>query len=248
MSRRMREVMVALFVLGGIALAVFAFFWFSGRLVGGHRRLVTVYFRDAAGLRTGDPVDVLGIEKGRVAGLALDGSRVRTSVAIDRDLVLAKDTRFAIRSVSYLGSDRYLMVVPGSGPRAGADYAFDGQNEALDLEETFLRLDRLLSDLNPKQLTGELRDLRDELMLTIKSQLVDFNANFAGASAAFEKLSARLDSLADMVSKESTAGKLVTSPELYDEVRETNTQVQGLVADIKAHPERYIKVKFSLFK
>ena len=246
MSRRIREFMVALFVMGGIALAIFAFFWFSGKLAGGNRRLVTVYFRDAAGLRVGDPVSVLGIEKGRVTQLALDNNRVRTTVAVDRDFPLAPDTRFAIRSVSYLGSDRYLMVVPGES--AGTGTTFNGVNEALDLEEIFLRLDRLMSELDPTQLSGQLKSVRDELMLTIKTQLSEFNTNFAGASAGLERLSARLDTLVQLVNKESTAGKLVGSSELYDEVRQTNAQVQALVTDIKEHPERYVKVKFSLFK
>jgi hypothetical protein len=46
----------------------------------------------------------------------------------------------------------------------------------------------------------------------------------------------------------STAGKLVRTNELYDEVRQTNTELKGMIADIKAHPDKYVKVKFSLFK
>jgi hypothetical protein len=45
-----------------------------------------------------------------------------------------------------------------------------------------------------------------------------------------------------------TAGKLVSSDSLYDEVRQTNVELKGLISDIKAHPDKYSKVKFSLFK
>ncbi len=248
MSRRIREVLVALFVLGGIALAVFAFVWFSGRLVQAHRRLVTVYFRDASGLRAGDPVSVLGIDKGKVAGLALDNGQVRATVALDRDVALAVDTRFAIRSVSYLGSDRYVMVVPGTGPVAPDAHRFQGANEALDLEETFLRLDRLLGGLNPTELTGELKGLRDELMQTVRAQLTGFNTSFSTASVELTRLSARLDTLVQSISRESSAGKLISSSELYDEVRKTNAELQTLVKDFRENPERYLKLRFSLFR
>ena len=46
----------------------------------------------------------------------------------------------------------------------------------------------------------------------------------------------------------STAGKRVRTNELYDEVRQTNIELKGLITDIKAHPDKYVKVRFSLFK
>ena len=248
MSRRMREVLVTLFVLGGIVLAVLAYVWFSGRMVQGQRRTWTVYFRDAAGLRPGDPVMVLGIEKGKVVGLAYDSGRVRASVALDRDIELPEDSKFAIRSISYLGSDRYVMVVPGTGPGAAPGRSFQGQNEALDLEETFLRLDRLLSSLDPTRLTDELQALRGELMLTVRTQLTEFNASFGAASVELTRLALRLDTLVQSINHESTAGRLISSPELYDEVRQTNNELQALIKDIKEHPERYVKMRFSLFR
>ncbi len=248
MSRRIRELLVALFVLSGVGLAVFAFVWFSGRLVQSHRRLVTVYFRDAAGLRRGDPVSVLGIDKGKVADLTLESGQVRATIALDRDVALSVDTKFAIRSVSYLGSDRYVMVVPGTGSPAPDGHRFQGANEALDLEETFLRLDRLLSSLDPTELTGELKNLSNELMETVRSQLIGFNTSFSLASAELARLSARLDTFVQSISRESSAGKLLSSSELYDEVRKTNSELQSLVKDIKENPERYLRLRFSLFR
>jgi len=46
----------------------------------------------------------------------------------------------------------------------------------------------------------------------------------------------------------STPGRLVRTNELFDELRQTNAEVKDLIADIKAHPDKYVKVKFSLFK
>ncbi len=249
MKRTAREALVVLFVLAGIGLAVFAYFWFSGRIEGSRRRVVTVMFDDVTGLRVGDPVEIVGIPKGRVASIALDGRSVRCRVAIDRDVVLAEDTRFAIRSVSYLGSDRYLMVKPGEGAAAPDGFVFRGYNEALDLEETFLRVDRMLSKFNPEELGEELQEAATELMATIEGELGRFNAevgefngSFARAVDEVEHLSGNLDSLAALLRSESTAGKLFTSRELYDEVCATNRQLQALIVDIKENPKRYFKI------
>ena len=47
MNRRIRDVSVAAFVVGGIGLAVFAYVWFSGRVSSRARRTYTITFRGA---------------------------------------------------------------------------------------------------------------------------------------------------------------------------------------------------------
>jgi len=248
MNRRIRDVIVAVFVLGGIGLAVFAFVWFSGRMSGGSRRAYTVVFRDVAGLKVGDPVQVLGIEKGRVTKLGLVQDHVEVTVVLDRDFQPTTDTRFAVRSISYLGGDRYLMVTPGDSGAAAPGYVFQGQNESLELETTFLRLDKLLTELNPADLSDKLGKSAGDLVGTIKTELASVRTDFSGTAGNLSRLAARLDTFVTLIDPNSTAGKLVRSDQLYDEVRETNAELKGLIADIKAHPEKYVKVKFSLFK
>ncbi|HTW91960.1 MAG TPA: MlaD family protein [bacterium] len=244
----MRDVIVSLFVLGGIGLAIFAYVWFSGRVTGRDRLEYTIVFRDVAGLKVGDPVQVLGIEKGRVAGIRLAGKHVEVRVVLDRDFRPTTDTRFAVRSISYLGGDRYLMVTPGDSSPAAQNYVFRGINESLELESTFLRLDRLLSDLNPAELTDKLGKSAGDLVGTIHSELDSFRTNLSNTTDNLSTLAARLDTFVQLIDTNSTAGKLVRSDQLYDEVRGTNTELKDLITDIKAHPDKYVKVKFSLFK
>jgi|WetSurMetagenome_2_1015567.scaffolds.fasta_scaffold370023_1 phospholipid/cholesterol/gamma-HCH transport system substrate-binding protein len=248
MNRRIRDVVVTAFVLGGIGLALFAYVWFSGRLTGHNRLVYTVRFRDVAGLKVGDPVQVLGIEKGRVSKINLAGDHVEVKVLLDRDFQPTLDTRFAVRSISYLGGDRYLMVTPGDSGPAAPDYVFHGINESLELETTFLKLDRLLTELNPTELSGQLSKSAADLVSTIRMELANFRSDFSGTADNLNRLAARLDTVVQLVDVNSTAGKLVHSDSLYDEVRQTNVELKGLIADIKAHPDKYVKVKFSLFK
>lgn len=246
MNRRVRDSLVGLLLLFGAGLAVWSYLWFSGRIERGHKRPITVLFRDVAGLRIGDPVQVLGLERGEVIGLVLDTGGVRVTVGLDREVRLTEDTRFAIRSISYLGGDRYLMVTPGVGP-ASARTEFSGCNEALDLEETFLKLDRLLAAVDIDKVTGELARTRDDLMSMLRGGLGGLTTDFARLTADISRIAAHVDTLSAHLDKESTVSKLASSTELYEELRATNVRLQELVTDIQAHPERYIKVRFSIF-
>ena len=248
MNRRIRDVIVAAFVLGGIGLAIFAYCWFSGRVSGQGRHTYAVTFRDVAGLKVGDPVQVLGIEKGRVSKIDLAGDHVEVQVILDRDFQPTTDTRFAVRSVSYLGGDRYLMVTPGDSGPATPGYSFRGVNESLELETTFLKLDRLLTELNPAELSGQLSKSANDLVGSIQTELANVRRDFSGTAGNLTRLTARLDTFVQLVDTNSTAGRLLRSGELYSEVLQTNAELKGLIADIKAHPEKYVKVRFSLFK
>ena len=248
MNRRIRDVIVTVFVLGGVGLAVFAYVWFSGRMASRYHRVYTVVFRDVAGLKVGDPVQVLGIEKGKVVKIELARDHVEVKVAVARGFVPTTDTRFAVRSISYLGGDRYLMVTPGDSAPAATDHVFQGINESLELETTFLKLDALLNELNPAELSNQLGKSANDLVGTIRTELAGVHSDFSGMAGNLSRLAVRLDTFIQRVDTNSTAGKLVRSNELYDEVRQTNTELKGLIADIKAHPDRYVRVKFSLFK
>ena len=248
MNRRIRDAIVAVFVLGGIGLAIFAYAWFSGRIENRRRSVYTVAFSDVAGLKVGDPVQVLGIEKGKVTRIELVKGHVEVRVELEKDFHPPVDTRFAVRSISYLGGDRYLMVTPGESAVAAPGHVFQGHNEALELETTFLKLDRLLTELNPTELSGQLSKSADELVGTIRVELANARADFSGTAGSLSRLAARIDTFVQLIDTSSTAGKLVRSNQLYDEVRQTNNELKGLIADVKAHPDKYVKVRFSLFK
>jgi ABC-type transporter Mla subunit MlaD len=248
MNRRIRDVVVAAFVLGGIGLTIFAYVWFSGRMVSSRRRVYTVLFRDVAGLKVGDPVQVLGIEKGKIVRIDLVRDHVEVKIGVDREFEPTTDTRFAVRSISFMGGDRYLMVTPGDSASVAPGHLFRGVNESLDLETTFLKLDALLTEIDPAELSGALSKSAGDLVGTIRAELAEVRSDFSSTAGNLSRLAARIDTFVKLVDTNSTAGKLIRSDSLYDEVRETNTEIKGLIADIKAHPERYIKVKFSLFK
>ncbi|MEO0114416.1 MAG: MlaD family protein [candidate division WOR-3 bacterium] len=237
-------------IIGFIVIAIVGFFlmlaWFSGKFGLRQEKLYRIYFDNVSGLKVGDPVEVLGLVKGRVKTMQLEGDKVKVTIALSPEVKLTKDTKFAIRSLSYIGSDKYLFVKPGIGEPVPANSLFWGENESLNLELTFQKLDRLIDSLRPLQLGSTLNKTKDELINAIQSELKPFAGSVMNLTEVLSQLASRLDSLNDLLTKESTVKELLTSKEFYNELLTTNRQLQDLLQDIKNNPQKYIQLR--LFK
>ena len=78
-------------------------------------RDATVYVADAAGLDTGDHVQVAGMNVGTVRKIELDGDRVRVRFAINRGVELGADTSAQIKTDSILGRRALGVFSDGRG-------------------------------------------------------------------------------------------------------------------------------------
>ncbi|RJO67372.1 MAG: MCE family protein [Myxococcales bacterium] len=76
-------------------------------------RPFVVYLPDAAGLASGSPIRVNGARAGYIAALAVENSRARTTLAVDRTAPLFAGATARPRPVSLLGG-RFLEIDPGS--------------------------------------------------------------------------------------------------------------------------------------
>jgi phospholipid/cholesterol/gamma-HCH transport system substrate-binding protein len=75
----------------------------------------TVMLEHSAGIRTGEAVQVAGVDVGKVTGIELDGDEVKVSFTVDDDVRLGKETTVEVKVATLLGT-HYLMVSPhGSG-------------------------------------------------------------------------------------------------------------------------------------
>ena len=114
MAKVTTEAKVGLFVLLGIALLVFM----SLRL--GEFRIFrpkgyTIYaiFDSAAGLKLNVPVEIAGVEVGRVVAVELQDGKARVTLRIRPEVRLSQDATATIRTKGILG-DRYIELTPGS--------------------------------------------------------------------------------------------------------------------------------------
>jgi phospholipid/cholesterol/gamma-HCH transport system substrate-binding protein len=249
MSRGVKEVLIGIFLVLAIVIFIFMTAWFGGKIGSGKVRYYKVYFDNISGLKVGDPVEVLGMIKGRVKGMKLENNQVLVTVSLSLDVKLTKDAKFSIRSLSYIGSDKYLFVEPGAGEPVADKTVFYGANESLNLELTFLKIDNLLDSLKPLQLGGEFNKIKDELLQAVRGlpqTVKPFATSVSELTTMLEKLSVKFDSLSSLLTKESTVKELLTSKDLYNEILATNRQLQDLIKDVKANPQKYIQLR--LFK
>jgi len=252
MRKRMRETLVGIFIILGIILIVVMYVWLSGRISLRNTYAVTVHFSDVLGLRVGDPVQVYGLEKGKVKSLDLKEGKIEVILALDREILLPKDSEVAIRSVSYVASDRYIKIIPGKESELST--VFQGKSDAFDLEEIAARLDTLfggLEEFNISSISDIAQDLSDDidknmgrLVAMMKEPTNKLSSTIKKTEQVIgktEQVIEGLDSLTSLMRGEGTVGKLMRSDSLYQELRESNQALKDLLQDIKENPARYLK-------
>lgn len=100
--------------VGAVALMAISLNYDRIPFVNGLRN-ATAYVADAAGLNTGDEVQVAGMRVGSVRKIELDGDRVRVRFDIDTDVALGADTSAQIKTDSILGRRALGVFSDGQG-------------------------------------------------------------------------------------------------------------------------------------
>lgn len=237
--------MVGIFIIVGIVLFIVLYIWLSGRISLRNTYDVTVYFSDVEGLRVGDPVMILGLEKGQVKSMAIDSADVKTVLAIDRSIRLAKDTKISIRALSYVGADKYIRITPGADTQIATE--FRGMSEALNLESIGSKIDSIVQVFKGLDVNA-FSDVAADLSGSIKTDVTRFvdmmkkpTTRLGDVLDRTEQTIAHIDSLTMLMQGSGTLGRLAQSDELYRDLQETNNALKDLLADIQENPGKYIK-------
>jgi phospholipid/cholesterol/gamma-HCH transport system substrate-binding protein len=109
-----REVHVGLFVVIGLLAVLAALFALTDPGTFRGRYYVSTVVQDAGGIRKGDPVQMKGVNIGRIRDFSIDGSGVRITMELQHDpgYVVPADSRVAIVSGGLLQS-MVAEIVPG---------------------------------------------------------------------------------------------------------------------------------------
>ncbi len=219
-SRR-REVWTGIFVLAGILAVLLALFTLTDAATFRSRYIVTTVVPDAGGIRRGDPVQMRGVNIGRVQRFQMVPEGVAIRLELEGEYSVPRDSRVVLRSSGVLGGV-VADVEPGKsaerlrgqdrmpGVRAGGvfDLADDVGTRASDVLE---RIKETLSDQTVSALgdgAAELRVLLGELNLLAAEQREGLNTltrSLSRSAAGVERVAAgpelarivaRLDSLA----------------------------------------------------
>jgi len=114
-NKRRVEFQVGAFVLVGIAAALFALFLLTDPSTFRGRYRITTDVEDAGGIRRGDPVQMRGVNIGRVMGFNMDSRGVRITLEIEGEWRISPDSKTRLVSGGILGG-RTVEIVEGSSP------------------------------------------------------------------------------------------------------------------------------------
>jgi len=111
---RSMEARVGLVVLVALAIFLFSLFWVKDFRLNKDRYDLHIVFPTVGGLSEGDPVQVAGVQKGRVTAIRLQPDGVRVTISLDRDVHLPADSRISIQNMGLMG-EKFVGIEPGPG-------------------------------------------------------------------------------------------------------------------------------------
>lgn len=198
-----REVKVGAFVLIGVAAFLIALFSLTDVGTFRGRYYVKTVIESAGGMRNGDPVQMRGVNIGRVTGFDMLSDGVAVTLEIYNRYQIPEDSRVAVRSAGLLGGV-VVDVSPGiSAERAADDQILPGEVEADmfsladDLggqaEVVLTQAASLLSDQNIGTIgtsAAELQALLVQLTATtsaLRGELTPFSQSLRRSAENFEE-------------------------------------------------------------
>ena len=117
MKKYSKETVVGLFILIGlVCVAYMAIKLGNVSIFGDDTYPLYARFNKVTGLRPGNPVNMLGLEVGRVSGLAIDQEKQKAVVAmkIKKGLKIYDDAIASIKTEGLIG-DKYVDIDAGGG-------------------------------------------------------------------------------------------------------------------------------------
>lgn len=206
-----REVRIGAFVIIGFLATVVLLFLLTDPATFRGRYMVTTQVEDAGGVRRGDPVQMRGVNIGRVHGFDLLEDRVEITLEINGEWDIPADSHARITGMGLLGG-RTVEVVPGASAesvaRGGAIEGRPATDPIQDIAgEMGADVDQIMGQL--RRLTSDATvDAVQETALDSRTLVADLNALLQDQRSEVEALTASLRASAAAV--EGT----VTGPEL----------------------------------
>jgi|GEM_PF-204170 len=202
-SRR-REIWTGVFVLAGILAVLTALFTLTSPATFRGRYIVSTVVTDAGGIRRGDPVQMRGVNIGRVQKFRMVPDGVQVELELEGEYEVPRDSRVVLRSAGIMGGV-IADIVPGlSEERLRGRETLPGEREGgvFDLadglgEKAADILDRIEETITVETLDAlgggvyELRDLLAELSLLAaeqRTELAELTSSLSRSAAGVERV------------------------------------------------------------
>ncbi|MEO8358723.1 MAG: MlaD family protein [Vicinamibacteria bacterium] len=202
-----QELWVGLFVILGGAVTLFLLFTLTDAAMFRGRYVVSSVVPSAGGVRKGDPVQVLGVNVGRVQKFTIYEKSVDIRLEIEGEYTFPADSKVELASASMLGG-MVARIVPGKSTQVARegtilpgfvpdDIMTQAEQVAGEANKTMGRVQSLLSDSlikNTDESAAELNTLLKRLSaiaLEQQKQLKDVTASMKVASDNLAKATSR---------------------------------------------------------
>lgn len=207
MTRIGLEIRVGVTVVIASTILIVGIMWFQQFKLGEKRYQFFVQFTEVGGLNSNDPINVNGVEKGRVENVDLRAHDVVVEMGVVTGTEIPVDSRIMLRSLGIMG-ERFVairsgesaqMIQPGDTLkgtlRAGMSEVMGQAGPVLgELTGAIQELQKVLSAVNEND---KLQRSMDNLQ-TFSDNLRDITADgkpLSNAIIKFERVSSKLDSL-----------------------------------------------------
>jgi phospholipid/cholesterol/gamma-HCH transport system substrate-binding protein len=186
---RRREVWVGLFVIAGLAGIFIVLATMTDAALFRGRYIVSTVVPNAGGIRKGDPVQMRGVNIGRVLGFGITHDRVTVRLEIEGEYQIPKDSVVELKASGLLGGI-VADIIPGTSPemagwgavlesRSGVGLFDKMDSLAGEADDVAGRLKELLSTQMVSDLqgsAGQARELLGQLSDTVAEQRGELRA------------------------------------------------------------------------
>ena len=204
-----REVQVGIFVLGGILAVIAALFILTDPGMFRGRYIVSTVVTDAGGIRRGDPVQMRGVNIGRVQRFKIAKDNVEIRLELEGEYKVPKDSHVELKSGGLLGGT-IAEVVPGDSPEYlhNGDHVdgrmvpglFDAANRvAGQVEKVMGQVEKLMTDTTVKNFAATAdnaqvasRDMR-RLLVDVSAAVAEQRKTLATLEASLQKSAVGLE-------------------------------------------------------
>jgi phospholipid/cholesterol/gamma-HCH transport system substrate-binding protein len=202
---------VTLLVVGVVGALVV---WLSYANFG--TRTYTAVIEHAAGLRTGEEVQVHGVPSGKVTSIDIEEDHVVVTFALDADIDLGARTEAAVKVATLLGT-HYLEVDPqGGGSLADGRIPLDRTEVPYNLQDVLEKGSEALEELDPQLLAEALTTVAG----TLGASQEEIGPALEGVARLSEVVSKRSDQVGDL---------LRATREVTDQLSDSSADIVGLM-------------------
>ena len=208
---------VGVFLILGMICILAALFILTDAAIFRGRYIVTTNVPDAGGIRRGDPVQMLGVNIGRVQRFKIDPKGVAIRLELEGEYDVPADSNVLLKSSGLLGG-MIAEIIPGKStqelkggatlPGKTEEQMMDSVNKlAGEAEEVLVRVQTVLSDENLESIGNTTRNL-DAGSGQMRKLLADVNVAVNDQRRELRSLSASLQRSAEGFEKVATGPEL----------------------------------------